>query len=478
MTANYVVTHDMTQLIEKLAAALSPGSVLNGPDALDARDKAEARSFHARLGTPTAVLRPRSITEVSTILRAANEAGHPVVPWGGCTGLVDGAYADGALALSLERMSAIEEIDDTNRVMRVQAGCTLQAACDAAEEHKLLLPLDLGARGSATIGGIISTNAGGNRVLRWGMMRETVLGLEVVLADGTVVSALNSLIKNNAGYDIKQIFIGSEGTLGIVTRAVLRLRPLPISQNVALLAVDAFDKLLLALRRFERDLGGTLSSFELMWPEFYELVTTAPAMGRPILPPGHSFYVLVEAKGAAIETDADRFETVLAGALEAGEIVNAAVAKSDAERKAMWGLRDDVAQLARLGPAFSFDVSLKIDEMPAYVADVRSALDARWGAACRLVVFGHLGDGNLHLVAGLGSESPHTRQAVEEIVYGLLCNRVGSSISAEHGVGLQKREYLTCSRSATEIALMRTIKAALDPRNILNPGKVLAGPAR
>ena len=463
----------MRQLIDRLRATLGPGGVLEGPDASDARDRAEARSLRAQLGLPTAVLRPQSTAEVSTILRAANEARCPIVPWGGCTGLVDGAYAEGALALSLERMDAIEEIDTANRVTRVQAGCTLQAVCEATEERGLILPLDLGARGSATIGGVIATNAGGNRVLRWGMTRDMVLGLEMVLADGTVVSALNSLIKNNAGYDVKQLFIGSEGTLGVVTRAVLRLRPLPISQNVALLSVAAFDRLPSVLRRFERDLGGTLSSFEVMWREFYELVTTEPALGRPILPYGHPFYVIVEAKGAMIDADAERFEGVLGSALEAEEIVDAVIAKSDAERRAMWGLRDDVAQLARLGPIFTFDVSLKITAMSAYVADVRRALEDRWGAACRLVVFGHLGDGNLHLIAGVGSDSMSARHAVEEIVYGLLRRRDGSSISAEHGIGLQKREYLSCSRSAAEIALMRTLKNALDPRNILNPGKVL-----
>ena len=463
----------MMSLIEKLSSAIGPDSVLVGADALDARDRAQARSLRAQLGTPAAVLRPRSTVEVSTILRAANEAGFPIVPWGGCTGLVDGAYAEGALALSLERMSTIEEIDDTNRVLRVQAGCTLQTACEAVEERGLLLPLDLGARGSATVGGVISTNAGGNRVLRWGMMREMVLGLEAVLADGTVVCALNSLLKNNAGYDIKQLFIGSEGTLGIVTRAVLRLRPLPVSQNVALVAVDAFDNLAKALRRFERDLGGTLTSFEVMWPEFYELVTTPPAKGRLILPYGHPFYVLVEAKGSAIDADAQLFEHVLGGALESGELVDAAIAKSEAERAAIWGLRDDVAQLTRLGPILAFDVSLKITEMPGYLAQVRIALQERRGSACRLVVFGHLGDGNLHLIVGIGSDSSDARHAVEEIVYGMLRERDGTSVSAEHGIGLQKREYLIRSRSAAEIALMRTLKIALDPHNILNPGKIL-----
>jgi FAD/FMN-containing dehydrogenase len=309
-------------------------------------------------------------------------------------------------------------------------------------------------------------------VLRWGMMREMVLGIEAVLADGTVITALNSLLKNNAGYDLKQLFIGSEGTLGIVTRAVLRLRPRPSSDSVALLAVDEFGNLPRALRRLERALGGTMSAFEVMWAAYYELVTMAPARGRPVLPLGHSYYVLVEAKGADIAGDTVRFETALIEALHCGEIVDAVVAKSDSERRAIWSLRDDVAELTRQGPILPFDVSLKIEKMQSYVESVRGALEARWGESVRLVVFGHLADGNLHLVVCLGEHSPQLRRAVEELVYAPLRKHFGS-ISAEHGIGLQKREFLSWSRSPAEIALMRTLKASLDPRNILNPGKVL-----
>jgi FAD/FMN-containing dehydrogenase len=455
-------------ILGELSAALGADEVLTGAAAQE-----RAVGFWTRLGAPLAVLRPRSTGEVQTILRLAHAAGQPVVAWGGRTGLVDGANADGALALSLERMNAVEEMDPVNAVMRVQAGCVLQTACEAAEAEGLLLPLDLGARGSATIGGNIATNAGGNRVVRWGMMRDMVLGLEAVLADGTLISALSPLIKNNAGYDIKQLFIGSEGTLGVVTRAVLRLRPAPASADVAMLAVDSFEALPRLLRRLERDLGGTLSAFEVMWADFYALVTTPPAQGRPVIAHGHPFYVLVEAMGADIAADAERFEAALTGALEAGEIADAAIAKSQAERKAMWALRDDVAQTARNGPILTFDVSLKIADMQAYVAAVRSGLAERWGEAFSLVVFGHLGDGNLHLIVGVSDFSPEARTAVETAVYGPLRAR-GGSISAEHGIGLQKRDYLGWSRSPQEVALMRTLKTALDPKNILNPGKVLA----
>ncbi len=438
--------------------------------AIGAAAKEIAQSAWTRLGEPAAVVRPASTEEVAALMRLAHAEDLSMTPWGGRTGLVDGAKADGGIALSLERMRDIESIDKVASTMTVQAGCTVQAACEAAEEAGLFLPLDLGSRGSATIGGVISTNAGGNRVLRYGMVRDMVLGLEAVLADGTVVNALNHLIKNNTGYDIKQLFIGSEGTLGVVTRAVLRLRPKPASQNAAFLGVDRFEALAPLLRILEADLGGELSAFEVMWPQFYELVTTEPARGRPVLPPGQAFYVLVEALGADPAGDGERFEAALMRTIEAGLVADAAVAKTGAERARMWALRDDVGQTARNGPTVVFDISLPISEMEAYLAEVRAALAARWPAA-ELVVFGHLGDGNLHLIAGVGDRG--ARHAVEEIVYGLLRRR-GGSVSAEHGIGLSKRAYLAYSRSPAEIALMRRLKTALDPRNVLNPGKVLA----
>jgi len=451
-------------VIADLERVLGKDSVVTGEAAAE-----QAYSPVARLGAPLAIVRPRSTQEVAAVLRAAHAAGTPVVPWGGRTGLVDGCRAEGAIALSLERMAAIEEIDATGSTMTVQAGCVLERACEAADAAGLFLPLDLGARGSATIGGNISTNAGGNRVLRYGMMRDMVLGLEAVLADGTVVGAMNHLIKNNTGYDLKQLFIGSEGTLGVVTRAVIRLRPKSTSQNTAFLAVDDFDALPKLLRNLEGELGGTLSAFEVMWPEFYAFVTTEPAKGKPPLPHGSAFYVLAEMLGAHPEADAERFEAVLGAALEAGLISDAVIAKSQAERAAMWALRDDVGQPFRNGPAVTFDVSLPIPQMPAYLDEVRTALTGRWPAA-ETTVFGHLGDGNLHLIVGVGDRS--ARHDIEEIVYGPLAAHAGSP-SAEHGIGLQKLAYLPAARTPEELALMRTLKAAMDPKNILNPGKVV-----
>ena len=456
----------MDELVADLKARLGPDSVLEGEAA-----EAKAVAFWSRLGSPRAVLLPRTTEEVSLILKAANRAGVPVCAWGGKTGLVDGAQADGVLALSLERMNGIEQIDAEGMTMTVQAGCVLQTACEAAEAQGLYLPIDLGARGSATIGGNISTNAGGNRVIRYGMTRDIVLGLEAVLADGTVISSMNRLIKNNTGYDLKQLFIGSEGTLGVVTRAVLRLRPRPTSQDTAIVGVETFGALVTFLRRIELALAGGLSAYEVMWDDFYQLVTTAPAKGRPPLEGRHPYYVLVESLGADQEADSARFEAALVEALESGEISDAAIAKSDAERQAMWALRDDVAQVARNGPIFTFDIGLSMNDMESYVAELRAAFKARWPDTGSLTVFGHLGDGNLHVIAGCGSRTPEDKKAVQDLVYGGVRAR-GGSISAEHGIGLDKKAYLGWSRSEPEIALMRTLKAALDPKGILNPGKI------
>ncbi len=456
----------MSDLVERLKEKLGARAVA------DEKDIPQRALAGHPLGHPRAMFKPASTEEVSTILKLCHAEGQPVVAWGGRTGLVEGTHADGAIALSLERMNRIEAIDEAGATMTVEAGAILQTVCDAADAKGMFFPLDLGARGSATIGGNIATNAGGNRVIRYGMMRELVLGLEAVLADGTVLSSMNHLIKNNAGYDLKQMFIGSEGTLGIVTRAVLRLRPKPASQNMALLAVDGFEQLPRLLRNVERGLSGTLSAFEVMWDDFYKLVTTPPAQGRPPLPHGHRYYVLIEALGGDPESDAQRFEHVLAGELEAGDIADATIAKSKAECDRLWALRDDVLQVMRNAPVFTFDVSLKLMDMDEYVQAVQDKLKARWPDAT-LMIFGHLGDGNLHVIPGVGDGSRDARKAVEEIVYGSL-KRGSGSVSAEHGIGLEKRAYLSYSRSPEEIALMGALKRALDPKGILNPGKVIA----
>jgi FAD/FMN-containing dehydrogenase len=419
-----------------------------------------------------AILRPTSTEQVSRMLAACNAAGQPVVPMGGLTGLVRGCVAGpGEIGLSLERMHRIESVDPVNRTMTLEAGVPLEAVQQEAEKHGLLYPVDFGARGSAHIGATVATNAGGNGVIRYGMTRDSVLGLEAVLADGTVIPAMNRMIKNNAAYDLKQLFIGTEGTLGVVTRLVLRLREAPRSTQTALVAVGGFADVTRLLKHMDGALGGSLSAFEVMWNEFYRLVTTPPARGTPPIGQEHPYYVLLEGSGGDPGRDQARFEEALAAAIEAGLVADAVVASSEAQRASLWALRDDVEQVFRLGMPVVFDISLPVTEMEGYVAEMLARLEREW-PAYRRFVFGHLGDGNLHVIAA-GPPGLEARHGIERCVYEPLASRNGS-VSAEHGIGLEKQPWLPISRSAAEIALMRRLKQALDPNAILNPGRVLA----
>ena len=420
-----------------------------------------------------ALARPATTEEVSKVMAWCHANDVSVVTHGGLTGLVHGADASpDQLILSLERMRSIEEINPVQRTATVQAGVTLQALQEAVEEHALMFPLDLGARGTATLGGNAATNAGGNRVIRYGMMRDMVLGLEVVLADGTVMSSLNHLIKNNAGYDLRQLFIGSEGTLGVITRLVLRLREQPSARNMALVGLENFDNMAAFLKHMDHALGGTLSAFEAMWQEFYQLVTTPPAKGKPPIAQDYPFYVLVESQGADRELDTQRFNNAMEAAYENGLIVDAAISQSESDCEAFWGLRDDVEQGLHGGIPIIFDISLPIGEMDRYICDLKTNMKAAIGAH-KLWVFGHLGDGNLHINVQVQAEDYlRLRPVVEQQVYAPLAAFQGS-VSAEHGIGLEKKPYIGISRSDTELALMRTLKQALDNKGILNPGKVV-----
>ena len=455
----------MSELLEKLSKVVSAGGLISG-DALTERDFPGAN-------LPIALVRPKSTEEVAQILRICHQAGQPIVPHGGLTGLVDATQSNQLeLALSLERMNTIEEIDVQSRTMTVQAGVPLQTVQEKADEAGMLFPLDLGARGTATIGGNVSTNAGGNRVIRYGMMRDQVLGLEVVLADGTIISSMNKILKNNTGYDLKQLFIGSEGTLGVVTRLVLRMRPLPVSQEMALLAIDDFTKVTEFLNHIDSALGGTLSAYEVLWQDYYQLVTQPPAEGRAPLPDNYQYYVLLEALGGSITADQERFVTALTEALEQELIADAVIAQNQGERDALWAIRDDVGQVAQNAPIFAFDISVSLNHMESYVEELKASLTERWpDHSC--MIFGHLGDGNLHIIVGNGDSSIEAKKAIDETVYAGLPAR-GGSVSAEHGIGLQKKEYLSWSRNSDEINLMKMLKQSLDPKDILNPGKIFA----
>lgn len=455
------------ELLQALREIVGAGHLLTGDEV---RSRPVGWADHGPCQA-RAIVRPADTGEVSRVLAACHAAGQPVVPMGGLTGLVRGCVAGpGEIGLSLERMHRIEAVDPVNRTMTVEAGVPLQLVQQEAERHGLLYPVDFGARGSAHIGATVATNAGGNGVIRYGMTRDSVLGLEAVLADGTVIPSLNRMIKNNAAYDLKQLFIGTEGTLGVITRLVLRLREAPRSTQTALVACARFADVTALLKHMDGALGGSLSAFEVMWNEFYRLVTTPPAKGTPPLDQGFPCYVLIEASGGDAARDQARFEEALGEAIESGLVADAVVASSEAQRESLWALRDDVESFFRLGMPVTFDVSLPVTEMEGYVAEVLARLEREW-PAYRRFVFGHLGDGNLHIIAA-GPPSCEAKLGIERCVYEPLAARQGS-VSAEHGIGLEKQPWLALSRSAAEIELMRRLKAALDPKKILNPGRVL-----
>jgi FAD/FMN-containing dehydrogenase len=452
-------------IIESIAEIVGPRGLLLGDDVRSLPNY----SWGAGNCEAKAIVRPASTAELSRVMQLCHKADQTVVPRGGLTGLVDGITCTAHdIAISLERMQAIEHIDAGAGTLTVQAGAVLQNVQEAATEAGWLFAVDFGARGSANIGGMIATNAGGNSVVRYGMMREQVLGLEAVLADGTVISSMNEMLKNNSGYDLKQLFIGSEGTLGIVTRAVLRLRPAPRCVQTAFVALANFEDVAGLLRRLGSELEGKLSAFEVMWRNHYHYMTEETGKHQAFLPTEYPYYVLLESEGADPEREEEHFMAVLGALMEEGHVADAVIARSGQQADQLWEMRDDVETLIHnLAPVATFDISLPIRCMESYVIEVERELKRQFPEA-RMVSFGHLGDGNIHLGVG----PAHDKHAVETIVYERL-GEVNGAISAEHGIGLEKREFLSQSRSAAEIDLMRTLKRALDPKCLLNPGKVI-----
>jgi FAD/FMN-containing dehydrogenase len=420
-----------------------------------------------------ALVRPASTAEVAAVMKLCHAAGQVVIPAGGMTGLAGGHESTGAdIVLSSERMHRIESLDTRSRCMTVQAGAILQAVQEAAEEAGLMFALDLGARASCTIGGNIATNAGGVRVLRFGMMREQVLGLEVVLADGSVLSSMFSVLKNNTGYDLRQMFLGSEGTLGIVTRAVLRLHEAPLAVETALLAVPCWEQVMAMLRYFDGALPGALAAYEVLWRDFYRLNTGPHSSLDPPLETDAPYYVLIDVFISDSEQGREKLEALLMAALERGDISDGALASSETERRKFWQIRENFEpEQACYDLIYGYDVSLPLDAMEAYVDGVRARLLQRFADAA-LYAYGHVGDGNLHFSIYPGATGD--RDAVDEIVYQPLRSLQGS-VSAEHGIGLEKKAYLGYTRSDAEIELMRKTKRMMDPANLLNPGKLFDG---
>ena len=469
----------MTQeLITELARTVGPANVLRAPEDLSGYEQDWRKRWHGRA---LAVVRPGSTAEVAAVVKACAAAGVSLVPQGGNTGLVGGGVPDDQarqVVLSLRRMTAVRQIDADNLTMTVEAGCILHSVQAAAEAQGLLFPLSLAAEGSCTIGGNLATNAGGTQVLRFGNARDLCLGLEVVTPTGDIWDGLSGLRKDNTGYDLRGLFIGSEGTLGVITAATLKLFPLPATTVTALASCPSLEAAVGLLGLARSRLDASLTGFEVMNRFSLDLVARHfPTLPRPL--PGADWTVLMEHSGSQDEAGArTNLEELLGSALERGCVEDAVVAESIAQSRALWHVRESIplAQ-AEEGLNIKHDISVPVSAIPRFVQLTDAALQAHM-PGIRLVNFGHLGDGNLHY----NVQAPNGTDAVEflrkqeprvnEIVYDNV-QAFGGSISAEHGVGALKLEELRHRKSPVALSLMRQIKAALDPQGLMNPGRVL-----
>ncbi len=455
---------------EELSRACGPGALLQDP-ALIAPYVTDWRGTFT--GRALAVVRPASVNEVAEIVRVCAQNRVAVVPQGGNTGLAVGATpldAGDAVVLSLVRLNRIRDLDADGFTISVDAGCVLADVRERASQAGRLFPLSLAAEGSAQIGGLISTNAGGTSVVRYGTMRAQVLGLEVVLADGTRLDGMRALRKDNAGYDWKQLFIGAEGTLGIVTGAVLKLVPKPRFVATALLGIDRLQDAVRAFGVLQHMLGETLSAFEFFPQRAVALrLAHEPALAPPM--GERAWYLLVEASSALALDDA--FETALAETLDGGCAADAVVATDSNRRHELWMWRESITEHERrAGPSAKHDVSVAISQVPAFVIEATAAVEARFSGA-RVLAFGHIGDGNVHFNVLLPADGSIPREDVTAVVHAMV-RQYGGSITAEHGIGRYRREDLLAQRSPGEMALMRAVKRALDPSGVMNPGAVFS----
>ncbi len=420
-----------------------------------------------------ALVLPKNTNEVSKVLQLCHQHEQPLVVQGGLTNLVASTQSGATdLVISLEKMNSILEIDPQARTLTVEAGVILEAVQNAAREHNLWFPLNFGAKGSAQMGGIIATNAGGLRVFRYGMTRNLVLGLETVLADGTILSSLKKIIKDNSGYDLKQLFIGSEGTLGIVTKAVFRLHEAPKSRISAFIGLNDYGKVVEFLKFMEQGLSGMLSGYELIWQSTLKALTGRHSTMTSPISTEFDYYVLLEGLGSDQSRDQALWENLLDHALSHGLILDAVPAYAPSELEKFWAIRENVEVLvAQCRVPQSFDISLPI----AMIGDITNGMVEKLrnlDEVDKVFAFGHVADGNIHLMVDKANDLPILRQRINEIVYEPLLE-IGGSISAEHGIGLEKKPYLENCRTEPEIRIMSLLKQTLDPHGILNPGKII-----
>jgi FAD/FMN-containing dehydrogenase len=463
------------ELIARFAAIVGERHAVTDPADMASYLTEERGLYHGR--SPL-VLRPGSTAEVSAILKLASETATAIVPQGGNTGLVGGQTPHaGEVVLSLKRMDRIREVDATSNTMTCEAGVVLVNAQNAAAEAGRLFPLSLGAEGSCTIGGNLSTNAGGTGALAYGVARELVLGLEVVLADGRVLHNLRKLKKDNTGYDLRHIFVGAEGTLGVITAAVLRLFPAPRARETAFIGVPSPDAALALLNLANERAGGSVTGFELIPRILMEFAFKhAPPCRDPLSEP-HPWYVLLELSSQATEGLRATIEDILSTGAERGLIADATIAESLEQTKAFWLLRHHIADTQKYeGGSIKQDVSVPVNTVPDFI-DAASAKVAAMIPGCRVCAFGHLGDGNVHFNVSqpVGADKAEFLSHWDEVNHAVFdaVAEFNGSISAEHGIGVMKRDLLPSVKDPVAYDLMRSFKRMLDPQGILNPGKVL-----
>ena len=432
-------------------------------------------------GEAIAVVKPAATGEVAAVVKLCDEMRTAVVPQGGNTGLCGGSVpiaGQKTIVLSLARMNHVRAIDLENDTMTVEAGCVLAQIQQAADAADRLFPLSLASEGSCQIGGNLSTNAGGTGVLRYGNMRDLVLGLEVVLADGQIWNGLRGLRKDNTGYDLKHLFIGAEGTLGIITAAVLKLFPKPKKYATALVAVADPQAAVALLNHVRGPCGDRLTGFEIMSRACIELVLKHIASSHDPFAQPHRWYVLVELSDTLATSPLEGIlERTLATGIETGIALDAVVAASEAQARALWALRENISEAQRMdGVSIKHDVSVPVSRIPDFMREADGALMRRF-PGIRIIAFGHIGDGNIHYNCSRANEQENRaflalQADVNRIVYDIVFT-LGGSISAEHGLGQLKRDEITHYKNPLELKLMRSVKQALDPRNLMNPGKVL-----